>query len=76
MTFNVFEMGSEDAVNNAIEVLSECVGGFLYRITIMNALMNKYSQSDNRNVYAEMNRHEVELFLKYKQYYGYLFFPW
>ena len=37
MTFNVFEMGSEDAVNNAIEVLSECVGGFLYSFMIWNA---------------------------------------
>ena len=36
--------------------------------------MNKYAQSDIMQEYAERNRHEVELFLKYQQHYGYVFY--
>ena len=42
-------------------------------VAIQN-LINKYPQSDTVTEYAQMNRHEVELFMKYKQHYGYVFY--
>lgn len=37
-------------------------------------LLKKYPESDTMREYAEMNRQEVELFQKYHQYYGYVFY--
>lgn len=47
---------------------------FLPREKAIQNLMNKYPQSGTMKEYAEMNRHEVELFLKYKDHYGYVFY--
>lgn len=47
---------------------------FFPRESAIQNLMNKYAQSDTMKEYAKMNRHEVELFLKYKQHYGYVFY--
>lgn len=47
---------------------------FFPRASAIQNLMNKYAQSDIMQEYAERNRHEVELFLKYQQHYGYVFY--
>ncbi|MGN0688698.1 MAG: class I SAM-dependent methyltransferase [Oscillospiraceae bacterium] len=47
---------------------------FFPRESAIQNLMIKYAQSDTMKKYAELNRHEVELFMKYKQHYGYVFY--
>ena len=47
---------------------------FYPRESAIKKLMNKYTDSDTMREYAEINRHEVELFLKYKKHYGYVFY--
>lgn len=47
---------------------------YLPREEATKKLMGKYPRSDTMKQYAEMNRHEVELFQKYKSHYGYVFY--
>ena len=47
---------------------------FYPRESAIKNLMNKYAESDTMKEYAGINRHEVELFLKYKKHYGYVFY--
>lgn len=47
---------------------------FLPREAAIQNLLDKYAHSDTVQEYAEMNRQEVQLFQKYKQHYGYVFY--
>ncbi len=79
-----------DPVEKNIEIMQDCgykfIASFILpeecwtdnyffpRESAIQNLMLKYPQSDTMKQYAEMNRHEVELFMKYKQHYGYVFY--
>ena len=47
---------------------------FTPREAAIRRLLEKYGKSETMQKYAELNRHEVELYLKYKQHYGYVFY--
>ena len=47
---------------------------FTPREAAIRRLLEKYGKSETVQKYAELNRHEVELYLKYKQHYGYVFY--
>lgn len=47
---------------------------FSPRAHAIESLMKKYPQSDTMKEYVEVNKKEVDLFLKYKQHYGYVFY--
>ena len=47
---------------------------FTPREAAIRRLLKKYDKSETMQKYAELNRHEVELYLKYKQHYGYVFY--
>ena len=47
---------------------------FAPRAQAIQELAEKYPDSDTMRSYAEMNRLEVELYLRYKQHYGYVFY--
>ena len=47
---------------------------FSPRANAIQRMLTKYANSNTMKVYAEQNRHEVELYLKYKQHYGYVFY--
>ena len=47
---------------------------FTPREAAIRRLLKKYNKSETMQKYAELNRHEVELYLKYKQHYGYVFY--
>jgi hypothetical protein len=39
-----------------------------------NALLEKHSREKVLNEYSEESRHEINLYSKYSQYYGYVFY--
>ena len=47
---------------------------FTPREAAIKRLLGKYDQSDTMKAYAELNRREVKLYLKYKEHYGYVFY--
>ena len=47
---------------------------FYPRERAIDRLVEKYDNCDTAREYAAMNRREVELYLEYKQYYGYVFY--
>ncbi|MDR0732919.1 MAG: class I SAM-dependent methyltransferase, partial [Dysgonamonadaceae bacterium] len=47
---------------------------FTPRETALRALLEKYTGNKTVEVYVESNKYEVELYSKYKQYYGYVFY--
>ena len=47
---------------------------FYPRERAIERLVEKYDDCDTAREYAAMNRREVELYLEYKQYYGYVFY--
>lgn len=47
---------------------------FTPREAAIRRLLKKYNKSETMQKYAELNRHEVELYVKYKQHYGYVFY--
>lgn len=47
---------------------------FSPRALAIENLMKKYPQSETMKEYAEVNKKEVDLFLKYKKHYGYVFY--
>ena len=47
---------------------------FYPREAAINKLLEKYKQCDTVKEYAEINRREVELYLKFKRHYGYVFY--
>ena len=47
---------------------------FSPREAAINKLLEKYPNSNTAKEYAEINRREVELFLKYNKHYGYVFY--
>ena len=47
---------------------------FIPREAINNALLNKYPENKTLKEYAKGDSCEMELYLKYKQYYGYVFY--
>lgn len=79
-----------DSVGKNIEIMQNCgyefIASFVLpeecwtenyfspRESAIQNLMSKYAQSETMKEYAEINRHEVELFSKYKRHYGYVFY--
>lgn len=79
-----------DPVEKNIEIMQDCGYKFIASFTLpkecwtdnyffpresaIEKLLLKYPQSDTMKQYAEMNRHEVELFQKYNKHYGYVFY--
>jgi hypothetical protein len=47
---------------------------FALREAALKALLEKYAGNETVEVFIENNKYEVELFSKYKQYYGYVFY--
>jgi hypothetical protein len=47
---------------------------FVPRETALRALLEKYTGNRTVEAYVESNKYEVELYSKYKQYYGYVFY--
>ena len=47
---------------------------FIPREKVINKLLDKYVGNETMIEYAEQNRHETELYSKYSQYYGYVFY--
>lgn len=47
---------------------------FYPRAEAIKKLSEKYPDSETMREYAALNQHEVDLFLKYKQHYGYVFY--
>ncbi|MBO4349330.1 MAG: class I SAM-dependent methyltransferase [Proteobacteria bacterium] len=47
---------------------------FYPREKAIQTLLRKYNHSETMKVYAEINRREVDLYMKYKQHYGYVFY--
>ena len=44
------------------------------RAKAIESLLKKYPRSETAKQYAELNRREVELYMRYKQHYGYVFY--
>ncbi|MBO4831761.1 MAG: class I SAM-dependent methyltransferase [Oscillospiraceae bacterium] len=44
------------------------------RAKAIESLLKKYPGSETAKQYAELNRREVDLYMKYKQHYGYVFY--
>ena len=47
---------------------------FKPREQAINRMLKKYPESDTMKEYAEINKKEVDLFLKYGSHYGYVFY--
>jgi hypothetical protein len=47
---------------------------FTPRMTAEEALLKKYAGNKTVEAYVENNKYEVDLYSKYKQYYGYVFY--
>jgi SAM-dependent methyltransferase len=79
-----------DPVEKNIEIMQDCGYEFVAAFALpeecwtkyyfepreraIRGLLEKYDQSDVAKQYAEINRQEVELYLKYKKNYGYVFY--
>ncbi len=79
-----------DPAEKNVAILQECGYEFIAAFTLpeecwtdnyytpreraIERLMKKYAQSDTMREYAALNRREVELYLQYKQHYGYVFY--
>lgn len=79
-----------DTVEKNIETMQDCGYAFIASFALteecwtshyfdpremaIKKLLEKYDQSDTMKEYAEFNRREVELYLKYQQHYGYVFY--
>ena len=79
-----------DPVGKNIEIMQECGYDFIAAFALpedcwtehyfepreqaIQHILQKYPQSDTAQEYAALNRQEVELYLKYKRYYGYVFY--
>ncbi len=79
-----------DPVEKNIEIMQDCGFEFIASFVLpeecwtenyydprekeIQKLIEKYGSCDSVKEYAELNRQEVELFLAYKQYYGYVFY--
>ena len=79
-----------DTVDKNIEIMQNCNYQFIAAFTLsencwtdnyfypreksIQNLIEKYDNCDTVREYAEMNKREVELYLKYKQHYGYVFY--
>lgn len=47
---------------------------FSPRDKAIQRMLTKYANSNTMKEYAEQNQHEVELYMQYKQHYGYVFY--
>jgi hypothetical protein len=47
---------------------------FIPRMKAEEALLKKYTGNKTVEAYVENNKYEVDLYSKYKQYYGYVFY--
>jgi hypothetical protein len=47
---------------------------FTLREAALKTLLDKYTGNKTVKAFVENNRYEVELYSKYKQYYGYVFY--
>ncbi|MCR4963201.1 MAG: class I SAM-dependent methyltransferase [Firmicutes bacterium] len=79
-----------DSIETDTEILQDCGYRFIAAFALpetcwtdqyyypreaaIRALEKKYPQSDMMKAYTEQNRYEVELYLQYKQHYGYVFY--
>ena len=79
-----------DPVEKNVEILQDCGYAFVAAFALpeecwtdnyfaprekaIRRLLEKYAQSETMKEYAEQNRREVELYQKYKQHYGYVFY--
>lgn len=79
-----------DSIGHSIEIMQKCGYQFIASFTLpekcwtdnyfipreaaLNALCKKYNGNETVDAFAAENRHEVELYAKYKQYYGYVFY--
>ena len=79
-----------DPVEKNVEILQDCGYAFVAAFALpeecwtdnyfaprekaIRRLLEKYAQSETMKEYAEQNQREVELYLKYKQHYGYVFY--
>ena len=79
-----------DSVDDNIEIMQDCGYAFIAAFVLpencwtdnyfkprekaIQVLLEKYPNSETMKAYAEINRHEVELYMKYKQHYGYVFY--
>ena len=81
---------SLDPVERNIEIMMKCGYQFVAAFTIpeecwtenyyypreraINSLLEKYDHCETVTEYARINRQEVELYLKYRRHYGYVFY--
>lgn len=79
-----------DPVERNIEIMGECGYRFIAAFVLseecwtehyfipreqaIHNLLKKYDQCETAKTYAALNRQEVELYLAYKQHYGYVFY--
>lgn len=79
-----------DSVSTNIEIMQRCGYQFIASFTLpeqcwsenyfipreaaINRLSKKYAGNETMIAYEEQNRYESELYSKYKQYYGYVFY--
>lgn len=47
---------------------------FIPRKTAINRLLEKYAGNDTMIEYSAQNRYEIDLYSKFNQYYGYVFY--
>ncbi|MBR4985830.1 MAG: class I SAM-dependent methyltransferase [Proteobacteria bacterium] len=79
-----------DQIDKNIEIMQNCGYAFMAAFVLpetcwtdhyfypreqaIRSLLEKYADSETMKTYAALNRREVDLYMKYKQHYGYVFY--